>query len=83
MTQLSTLAFTLEGNANGTPVPVVTKEVDMAVAGPFLLTKPDFSKSEVVKAFIYRCSHSLTNERSSSRVSRGGMGEGVGRQLVL
>jgi hypothetical protein len=31
----------------------VTKEVDMAVAAPFLLTKPDFSETEVVKAYVH------------------------------
>ena len=31
----------------------MTTEVDMAVAGPFLLTKPDFSKTEVIKANVY------------------------------
>ncbi len=29
------------------------KEVDRAVAGPFLLAKPDFLKTEVVKAYVY------------------------------
>ena len=44
----------MEAHANGTPAPtVVTKEVDMALAGPFLLAKPDFSKTEVVKAYVY------------------------------
>jgi hypothetical protein len=43
----------LELYANGTPAPtVVTKEVDMTVEAPFLLTKPDFSKTEVVKAYV-------------------------------
>ena len=47
-------AFTLEPYADGTPAPtLVTKEVDMAVAAPFLLAKPDFSKTEVVKAYVY------------------------------
>jgi len=31
----------------------VTKEVDMTVAGPFSLAKPDFSKTEVVKTYVY------------------------------
>ena len=39
---------------NGTPAPtIVTKEVDMAVAAPFLLVNPDFSKTEVVKAYTH------------------------------
>ena len=47
-------AFTLQAHANGTSAPTVgTKEVDMAVAGPLLLAKPDFSKTEVVKAYVY------------------------------
>jgi hypothetical protein len=48
-------AFTfLEPYANGTPTPsVVTKEVDMNVTAPFLLAKPDFSKTEVVKAYVH------------------------------
>ena len=47
-------AFTLDPYANGTPAPtVVTKEVDMTVVPPFLLTKPDFSKTEVVKTYVY------------------------------
>ena len=41
--------FTLEPYADGTPVPtLVTKEVDMSEAAPFLLANPDFSKTEVV-----------------------------------
>jgi hypothetical protein len=48
----SQYAFTLEAYADGTPVPtVVAKEVD--VAAPFLLARPDFSKTEVVKAYAY------------------------------
>ena len=44
----------MEPYANGTPVPsVVTKEVDMTVVAPFLLAKPDFSKTEVVKAYVH------------------------------
>jgi hypothetical protein len=47
-------AFTLEPYANGTPAPtVVTEEVDVAVAAPFLLAKPDFSNTEVVKAYVH------------------------------
>ena len=47
-------AFTLEPYADGTPAPtVVTKEADMDLAAPFLLTRPDFSKTEVVKAYTY------------------------------
>jgi hypothetical protein len=47
-------AFTLEPYVNGTPAPShVTKEVDMAVAAPFLLANPDFSKTEVVKAYAH------------------------------
>ncbi len=29
----------------------MTKEVDMSVTAPFLLVNPDFSKTEVVKAY--------------------------------
>ncbi len=40
-------AFNLEAYANGTPAPtVVTKEVNVTVAGPFLFAKPDFSKNK-------------------------------------
>ena len=47
-------AFTLEPYVNGTPAPtLVTKEVDMAVTAPFLLVNPDFSKTEVVKAYTH------------------------------
>ena len=47
-------AFTLEPYVNGTPdSSLVTKEVDMVVATPFLLTNPDFSKTEVVKAYTH------------------------------
>ena len=46
--------FTLEPYDNGTPAPsIVTKEVDMDVSSPFLLAKPDFSKTEVVKAYVH------------------------------
>ena len=44
--------FTLEPYVNGTPAPtLVIKEVDMTVTAPFLLVNPDFSKTEVVKAY--------------------------------
>ena len=44
--------FALEPYTDGTPTPtVVTKEVDMTVSAPFLLAKPDFSKTEV-KAYV-------------------------------
>ena len=47
-------AFTLEPYADGTPAPtVVTKEADMALTAPFLLDRPDFSKTEVVKSYTY------------------------------
>ena len=47
-------AFTLEPYVNGTPAPsLVTKEVDMALAAPFLLVNPDFSKTEVVKTYAH------------------------------
>ena len=50
----SKYAFTLEPYADGTPAPtVVTKEADMALAAPFLLANPDFSKTEVVKAYAH------------------------------
>ena len=46
--------FTLEPYPNGTPDPtVVTKEVDMTVTSPFLLVKPNFSKTEVVKTYVH------------------------------
>ncbi len=52
-------AFTLDPYANGTPAPtLVTKEVDMAVAAPFLLVNPDFSKTEVTKAYVFNPSMS-------------------------
>ncbi len=45
--------FALEPYTDGTPAPtVVTKEVDMTVAVHFLLAKSDFSKTEVVKAYV-------------------------------
>ncbi len=45
--------FALEPYTDGTPAPtVVTKEVDVSVSAPFLLAKPDFSKTEVVKAYV-------------------------------
>ena len=31
----------------------MTKEADMALAAPFLLARPDFSKTEVVKTYTY------------------------------
>ncbi len=31
----------------------MTKEVDVTVAAPLLFAKPDFSKTEVVKAYVY------------------------------
>jgi hypothetical protein len=41
-------------NFNGTPAPsVVTKEVDMTVTAPFLLARPDFSKTEMIKTYSY------------------------------
>ena len=50
----SQYSFTLETYTNGTPAPsVVTKEVDMVVTAPFLMDRPDFSKTEVVKAYLH------------------------------
>ena len=47
-------AFTLEVYTNDTPAPnILPKEVDIAQAAPFLLTNPDFSKTEVVKAYAH------------------------------
>ena len=44
----------MEPCVNGTPAPtVVTKEVEMTVSAPFLLSKPDFSKTEVVKTCVH------------------------------
>ncbi len=40
-------------NTNSKPPTVVTKESDMALSVPFLLDRPDFSKTEVVKAYAY------------------------------
>ena len=49
----SKYTFTLEPYADGTPAPtVVTKETDMALTASFLLARPDFSKTEVVKAEV-------------------------------
>ena len=46
--------FAFEPYTDGTPAPtVVTKEADMALAAPFLLARPDFSKTEVVKGYVY------------------------------
>jgi hypothetical protein len=48
----------LEPYVNGTPAPtLVTKEVDMSLADPFLLVNPDFSKTEVVKAYAHSIKH--------------------------
>jgi hypothetical protein len=50
----SKYAFTLEPYADGTPSPtVVTKEANMALTAPFLLARPELSKTEVVKAYTY------------------------------
>jgi hypothetical protein len=47
-------AFTLETYANDTPAPnILPKEVDIAQGAPFLLTNPDFSKTEVVKTYAH------------------------------
>ena len=47
-------ALRLEAYSNGTPAPnILPKEVDIAQATPFLLTNPDFSKTEVVKAYAH------------------------------
>ena len=45
----------------------MTKEVDMAVTTPFLLAKPDVSKTEVVKAYVYTMLFllSITGKRQS------------------
>ena len=57
-------AVTLEPYVNGTPAPIlVTKEVDMAVAAPFLLVNPDFSKTEVVKAYAHTIVPPATSDR--------------------
>ncbi len=45
--------FDLEPYTDGTPAPtVVTNEVDMTVSTHFLLTKTDFSKTEIVKTYV-------------------------------
>ncbi len=58
--------------ADGTPAPtVVTKEVDMTETVPFLLTEPDFSKTEVVKAYVHTIvttAHVLGNKISESYI---------------
>jgi hypothetical protein len=47
-------AFTLETYANDTPAPnILPKEVDITQAASFLLTNPDFSKTEVVKTYAH------------------------------
>ena len=47
-------AYRLEAYANGTPAPnILPKEVDIVQATPFLLTNPDFSKTEVVKPYAH------------------------------
>ena len=75
-------AFTLEPYVNGTPAPtLVTKEVDMAVAAPFLLVNPDFSKTEVVKAYIHShhcCSCDRLLETDNRRQERGSAGANEG-----
>ena len=44
----------MEEYANGTPAPyTLPKEVNIAQAALFLLTNPDFSKTEVVKAYAH------------------------------
>ena len=46
--------FTLEAYENGTPAHnILPKEVNIAQAAPFLLTNPDFSKTEVVKSYAH------------------------------
>jgi hypothetical protein len=46
--------LSLPNSADGTPAPiVVTKEVDMTVAGSFVLDKSNFLKTEVVKVKVY------------------------------
>ena len=40
--------------ANDTPAPnILPKEVDITQTTPFLLTTPDFSKTEVVQAYAH------------------------------
>ena len=46
-----TFAFQLESYPDGSPTLIlIQKEVQMSAAAPFLLTNPDFSKMDVVKA---------------------------------
>jgi hypothetical protein len=70
----SQYSFTLEVYANGTPAPsVVTKEVDMVVAAPFLLARPDFSETEEVKGIRLHhcCSWYGLLERDKRSLERG------------
>jgi len=46
--------FTSETYANVTPAPnILPKEVDITQTTPFLLTTPDFSKTEVVQVYAH------------------------------
>ena len=50
----SKYSFLLEPYENGAPAPTLLQsEVSVADASPFLLTNPDFSQMDVVKAFDY------------------------------
>ena len=50
----SKYAFQLEPYENGAPAPTLLQpEVLVSVAAPFLLTNPDFSKMQVVKAYAH------------------------------
>ena len=50
----------------------MTKESDMALAAPFLLARPDFSKTEVVKAYAYSIvAHAMVYWKQTIEVKKG------------
>ena len=50
----SQYSFQLEPYENGAPAPtLLQQEVPVSDASPFLLTDPDFSKMDVVKAYVH------------------------------
>ena len=71
--------FTLEANAYGAPVPVVTKEVDIAVASPFLLTSLTFkTRGGQVKRLHHcgSCNRLLERDNGGQERASAGANEG-------
>jgi hypothetical protein len=79
----SQYSFLLEPYENGAPAPtLLQQEVPVSDASPFLLTDPDFSKMDVVKAYVHTIVAPLLITGSRRSTSRKEMRWRVSKQLA-